>query len=83
MIQVLYDKGAGRVIVGDQSGVEYVAWKQYIQRGSSRTFCEEASLFDVITENGAEASFFEKRGYNAYVACFPENSESRSEPMDI
>ena len=82
-IRVLKEKGAGKIIVGDSSGVESVHWTRDKQRGSSRGNCEKAGLLKVITEHGAEAVFFEEAGYDAFIPVLPRGAHHWKEPLWI
>jgi uncharacterized protein (DUF362 family) len=84
MIKLLNEKGAN-VIVGDQSGSEYVVWTRTSKSGSTRTLMQNSGLYDTITQNGATASCFEEmidvRGYdNAYVPAFPSGAHHWTHP---
>jgi len=81
-IRLLREKGAGQIIVGDQSGVERVHWRKTTRRGSTRSLCASAGLLEVIGQNGASPCFFEERGYDAYVpAMLPEGSHWEGQPV--
>jgi len=75
MIQLLNEKGAGEIIVGDQSGVEHVLWTDKIKRGSSRKLCESSGLLKVIEAFGATPYFFEEQGFNSYIKVKPSTSQ--------
>ncbi len=83
MIRILKEKGAGRVLVGDSSGVESVHWQKDRQRGSSRENCSKAGLLSVIESNGAEAVFFEEPGYESFVPMEPEGDHHWKNPVFI
>lgn len=83
MIRILRDKGAGRILVGDSSGVESVHWTRKKNRGSSRENCRKAGLLQVIEDNGAEAVFFEERGYDAFLPMEPEGRHHWKEPAFV
>jgi uncharacterized protein (DUF362 family) len=83
MITLLREKGAGRILVGDSSGVESVHWQKDKQRGSSRKNCGKAGLLKVIEDNGAEAVFFEERGYDAFIPMTPEGPHHWKEPLYV
>lgn len=83
MIRLLKEKGAKRIIAGDQSGMETVRWTKTSQMGSSRKCCESAGLLKVITEEDAESCFFEERGYDAYKPALPGTKHHWQEPMMI
>jgi uncharacterized protein (DUF362 family) len=81
VIGVLRAKGAGEILVGDQSGVEAVHWTRDQKRGSSRTLCRDAGLLAVIEANDAKAVFFEEAGYEAYIETVPEGAHHWHEPL--
>lgn len=85
MVRALFDRGAGRVVVGDQAGVQQVRLVAGEERFSStRALMERNGLLAAIEESGAEAHFFDDQGFDAgYVAAtLPEGSSWR-EPMMI
>jgi uncharacterized protein (DUF362 family) len=81
MIRLLREKGAGRIIAGDSSGVESVLWTRKDQKGSSRECCKQAGLYDVIEQNNAEAVFFEEKGYDSFMPVYPAGSHHWKEPV--
>jgi len=81
MIRLLREKGAGRIMAGDSSGVETVHWSRDKQRGSSRQCCKKAGLLDVIEQNKADAVFFEEQGYDAFMPVYPAGSHHWNEPL--
>jgi uncharacterized protein (DUF362 family) len=82
-IRLLKEKGAGKIIVGDSSGVESVRWTREKQRGVSRECCEKAGLLKVINEQGAEAVFFEEQGYDAFIPVSPAGPHHWKESLWI
>ncbi|MDR3589037.1 MAG: DUF362 domain-containing protein [Negativicutes bacterium] len=84
LLKVLKTHGAGKIYVGDQSGVRNVFWTAAgQQRGSSRAFAKSAGLLDVIEENGALPVFFEERGYDSYIETFPVGKHHWKNPLRI
>jgi len=83
MITLLREKGAGRIFVGDSSGVESVHWQKDKKRGSSRENCRKAGLLQVIEQTGAEAVFFEEKGYDTFVPMEPEGPHHWKEPVFV
>lgn len=81
LIRLLREKGAGRIMVGDSSGVRSVLWSMEGQKGSSRECCKQAGLFDVIEQNRADAVFFEEPGYDAFMPAYPVGSHHWKEPV--
>ncbi len=83
LITILREKGAGDILVGDQSGVFDVHWTRDKQRGSSRELCKSAGLLSVIKESGATPVFFEEEGYEAYIETQPEGAHHWKKPLMI
>ncbi len=83
MIRLLREKGAGRIMVGDSSGVEQVLWTRDKKKGASRTCCNQAGLLDVIVDNNAEPVFFEELGYDAFMPESPVGKHHWKEPVMI
>ena len=81
MIKILKEKGAGRILIGDQSGAEHVHWTVSDKKGSSRELCKTAGLLKVAEENGAEPCFYEERGYDAYFPAMPSGSHYWKKPI--
>jgi len=72
MIELLKEKGAGRVIVGDMSGVQSVRFSPTSLSGSSRTLMESSGMAKVVQATGAELHFFEEAGWNAFYEDMPD-----------
>ncbi len=66
MVGLLREKGAGRVIMGDKSGVNYVHQDERRQRGSSRQLFIRNGLHQAALDSGAEVHYFEEAGYAAF-----------------
>jgi uncharacterized protein (DUF362 family) len=66
MVSLLREKGAGRVMVGDKSGVIYVYQDGRRQRGASRQLFIRNGLHQAALDSGAEVHFFEEAGYQAF-----------------
>lgn len=71
------------IIVGDQSGAEYVVWTSKSKRGASRALCKTAGLLQVIEGTGVTPCFFEERGYDAYFAAYPPEPHHWEAPLYI
>jgi len=82
-VAILKEKGAGEILVGDQSGVEAVHWTPEKRRGSSRDLCESAGLLRVIGDTGAVPCFFEERGYDAYTETLPSGDHHWHRPLYV
>ena len=73
----LFRRGAGRVVVGDQSGVQFVRHVADGTRfGTTRALCRENGLLAAIEESGAEAHFFDEDDFRAgwFEASLPAGS---------
>ncbi|PKN76808.1 MAG: hypothetical protein CVU52_03190, partial [Deltaproteobacteria bacterium HGW-Deltaproteobacteria-10] len=71
MIELLKEKGAGRVIVGDMSGVEYVRFSPTALSGSSRKLMVSSGVAKAVLASGAEIHCFEEGGWNAFYEELP------------
>ncbi len=71
MIQILKEKGAGRVIVGDMSGIEHVKLSENGRRGSTRALMESSGITLAVKEAGGEPHFFEESGWKAFYEDTP------------
>ncbi|MCW5892132.1 MAG: DUF362 domain-containing protein [bacterium] len=66
MIELLRERGAGRVLVGDMSGVQAVRFSKDRRSGSTRTLMQDAGLARAIAEAGGELRAFEEAGWDAF-----------------
>ena len=71
MIELLKEKGAGRVIVGDMSGIEHIKLSPRGFSGSSRRLMESSGMARVVRAAGAEIHFFEEAGWKAFYEDAP------------
>ena len=71
MVEILKEKGAGRVIVGDMSGVQYVRFSPTSLSGSSRVLMASSGLAKAVQASGAEVHCFEEGGWNAFYEDLP------------
>ena len=83
LVTILQEKGAGEILVGDQSGVADVHWTRDKKRGASRDLCKSAGLLDVIHECAVKPVFFEEEGYDAYIRTQPEGAHHWKKPLMI
>ncbi len=81
MIEMLKKKGAGRIIVGDMSGVEKVRFSPTSLSGSSRTIMKATGLADAALAAGAELHFFEEAGWNAFYEETPIKGSNWKRPL--
>jgi uncharacterized protein (DUF362 family) len=72
MISLLKEKGAGRVIVGDMSGVQYLRFSATSLTGSSRSLMFYSGVAKAAEESGAELHCFEEGGWNAFYEDIPQ-----------
>ncbi len=66
MIELLRDRGAGRVVVGDMSGIEHVKLSPGKLSGSSRRLMEASGIARTVLAAGGELHFFEEAGWDAF-----------------
>ncbi|HQI82258.1 MAG TPA: DUF362 domain-containing protein, partial [Deltaproteobacteria bacterium] len=66
MVGLLRERGAGRIIVGDMSGVEHVRFSADACRGSTRSLMESSGLAQAVKASGAELHCFEEAGWDAF-----------------
>jgi len=84
MVAELKARGAGRIVVGEQSGVEFVRAVEDGRRFSStRALLQSNGLVDAIESSGAEPHFFEDQGWDGYFAATLPAGSSWEEPVMI
>lgn len=66
LIGLLKEKGAGRVMVGDMSGIEHVKLRPDGPSGSTRQLMESSGMSKVVQAAGGELHFFEEAGWQAF-----------------
>lgn len=66
MISLLKERGAGRVIVGDMSGVQAVRFTPDSLSGSTRELMIESGMAAAIEEAGGEVHAFEEAGWGGF-----------------
>jgi uncharacterized protein (DUF362 family) len=66
MIRLLREKGAGRVIVGDMSGVWHLDQRPERCKGSSRKLAKSAGMLNPVLDAGADWAFFEEAGWESF-----------------
>jgi uncharacterized protein (DUF362 family) len=71
MVEILKEKGAGRVIVGDMSGVQRLRFFPASLRGSTRALMTSSGLAQAVQASGAELHCFEEAGWNAFYEEYP------------
>jgi len=71
MVKILKEKGAGRVIVGDMSGIQYLRFSPTSLSGSSRALMTSSGVAKAVQASGAELHCFEEGGWNAFYEDLP------------
>ncbi len=71
MVGLLRERGAGRVIVADMSGVQAIRFSPDHTRGSSRALLESSGLARAARDAGAEVQAFEEAGWDGFFAEAP------------
>lgn len=71
MIRLLKKKGAGRVVVGDMSGVGHLDQRPQGCKGSTRKLAKSAGLYNAVLDAGAEWAFFEEAGWESFYEELP------------
>ena len=66
LIELLKEKGAGRIIVGDMSGIEHVKLGPDGFSGSTRQLMETSGMSRAVQAAGGELHFFEEAGWKAF-----------------
>lgn len=81
MIRLLKEKGAGRVVVGDMSGVEFVRFSKDRLSGSTRSLMQGNGMLGAIEAAGGEFAAFEEAGWDGFYDEQPRASVSWREPI--
>jgi uncharacterized protein (DUF362 family) len=71
VVEMLKEKGARRVLVGDMCGIEHVKLSQEGLSGSSRSLMEASGMAKAAQAAGAELHFFEEAGWAAFYEDLP------------
>jgi uncharacterized protein (DUF362 family) len=66
MVELLREKGARRVIVGDMCGIGHVKLSPDGLSGSSRRLMEASGMTGAVRAAGGELHFFEEAGWDAF-----------------
>jgi uncharacterized protein (DUF362 family) len=66
MVSMLFERGAGRVIVADMSGVQFVRFGPDRLRGSTRAIMQANGIARAAEEAGAEVQAFEEAGWDGF-----------------
>ncbi len=83
MASLLKEKGAGRVIAGDMSGIEHLKFTPERVHGSSRRLMKKCGMAQAVEDAGAEAHFFEEAGWNGFYPEPPVAGGSWKNPLMV
>lgn len=72
MVELLKDKGAARVVLGDMSGIEHVKLSYNKVSGSTQELMNRCGMARVAREAGAELHFFEEAGWEGFYEDLPK-----------
>jgi uncharacterized protein (DUF362 family) len=81
MVRLLREKGAGRVIVGDMSGVQFLRFGPDYLTGSTRELMTGNGLVAAAQEAGAEVQAFEEQGWDGFYPEVPRSGPSWRQPV--
>jgi len=71
MVGLLREKGAGRVILADMSGVQFLRFSPDETSGSTRALLQENGIAAAARDAGAEVHAFEEAGWDGFFAEEP------------
>jgi uncharacterized protein (DUF362 family) len=71
VVELLREKGAGRVLIGDMCGVEHVKLTPEKLTGSSRRLMQASGMAQAAEAAGGELFFFEEAGWSAFFEDHP------------
>lgn len=74
MIELLREKGAGRVIVSDMAGIEHLKLTPDQLKGSTRDLMAASGMARAVLEAGGELYFPEEAGWDAFFEDGPAGS---------
>jgi uncharacterized protein (DUF362 family) len=83
MVTLLKERGAGKILIGDQGGFGTVQWTKDRREGSSRQLAKSAGLLKAIEDSDAEPCFFEEYGWDAYRPATPDSNHHWKKPIMI
>ena len=81
MVRLLAERGAGRVIVADMSGVQFIRFGPDHLSGSSRALLRENGIAQAAEAAGGEVQAFEEAGWDAFFEERPQASDHWSGPL--
>ena len=71
VVELLRERGAKRVLVGDMSGIEHVKLSPKGVTGSSRALMVKSGMLQAIEKTGGEGHFFEESGWESFYTESP------------
>lgn len=81
MIRLLRERGAGRVLVADMSGVQVVRFSKDGLSGSTRALMQSSGMLRAVEDAGGEIHAFEEHGWDAFFDDRPAAGSSWSGPI--
>lgn len=81
MIVLLRQHGAGRVVVADMSGVQFVRFSQDSLSGSTRALMQNNGIHAAVEAAGGEIHCFEEQGWDAFYDETPRSGENWRRPL--
>jgi uncharacterized protein (DUF362 family) len=81
MIALLRERGAGRVIVADMSGVQFVRFSRDDLTGSTRALMQKNGLVAAAEAAGAEVHCFEEHGWDSFFDEVPKGGSNWRRPL--
>ena len=81
MIGLLRERGAGRVLVADMSGVQSVRFSKDELRGSTRALMQSNGMLRAVEDAGGEIYAFEEHGWDSFFDDYPTAVGSWSGPI--
>lgn len=81
MVELLRERGAGRVLVADMSGVQFVRFSKDRLSGSTRELMGANGLARAAAEAGAEVVAFEEAGWDGFHEEMPRAAVSWRRPL--
>jgi len=73
MVGLLKEHGAGRVVVADMAGVQFVRFNRDGLEGSTRELMRSNGLAQASEEAGAEVHAFEEAGWDGFFEATPQS----------
>jgi uncharacterized protein (DUF362 family) len=83
MIRLLLERGAGRVVVADMSGVQSLRFSQDHLSGSTRALMKSNGLLPSIEAAGGEMQAFEEAGWDGFFGERPRVTASWKDPIQL